>query len=190
MLAVNVGIRRYNMAEATLQTNRDNLIAFFDFAADKGLMNKNTATAYKKASSVILKILDESEAADISRIDLEEVIRRHRNLAAGKIPPMTLKTYEIRVRAAVNNFIQYTKDPSSWKPIVKERTRKTPAVKTAKTIVSATQSQKFEKAGQILGQPSVYIDFQIHISPETTEKQIDQIFASMKRHLYGSIADK
>ena len=178
------------MVEPTIQTNRDTLIDFFDFAAAKGLMNKNTATAYKKACSVILKILEETEAADISKIDLEEVIRRHRNLAAGKIPPMTLKTYEIRVRAAVNNFLKYTKDPSSWKPIVKQRTRKTPAVKKAKIVVSATQSQKFEKAGQIPGQPSVHIDFQIHISPEASPEQIEQIFTSMRRHLYGSIADK
>ena len=49
------------MVEPTIQTNRDTLIDFFDFAAAKGLMNKNTATAYKKACSVILKILEETE---------------------------------------------------------------------------------------------------------------------------------
>lgn len=33
-------------------------------------------------------------------------------------------------------------------------------------------------------QPSVHIDIQIHIDPAATAEQIDQIFASMARHLY------
>ena len=32
--------------------------------------------------------------------------------------------------------------------------------------------------------PTVHIDIQVHISPESTAEQIDQIFASMARHLY------
>lgn len=34
--------------------------------------------------------------------------------------------------------------------------------------------------------PSVHIDIQIHISPDSTAKQIDNIFASMAKHLYKS----
>jgi hypothetical protein len=33
-------------------------------------------------------------------------------------------------------------------------------------------------------QPSVHIDVQVHIDPAATAEQIDQIFASMARHLY------
>lgn len=33
--------------------------------------------------------------------------------------------------------------------------------------------------------PSVHIDIQIHISPEASGDQIDQIFKSMAKHLYG-----
>jgi len=33
--------------------------------------------------------------------------------------------------------------------------------------------------------PSVHIDIQIHISPEASTDQIDQIFKSMAKHLYG-----
>ena len=35
-------------------------------------------------------------------------------------------------------------------------------------------------------QPSVHIDIQVHIDPSATADQIDQIFASMARHLYGA----
>jgi len=34
--------------------------------------------------------------------------------------------------------------------------------------------------------PSVHIDIQIHISPEASADQIDQIFKSMSKHLYGA----
>ncbi len=33
--------------------------------------------------------------------------------------------------------------------------------------------------------PAVHIDIQIHISPESTGQQIDKIFESMAKHLYG-----
>lgn len=36
------------------------------------------------------------------------------------------------------------------------------------------------------GGPALHIDVQIHISPEASADQIDQIFASMAKHLYGS----
>jgi hypothetical protein len=35
-------------------------------------------------------------------------------------------------------------------------------------------------------QPSVHIDVQVHISPEASAEQIDQVFASMAKHLYGA----
>lgn len=33
--------------------------------------------------------------------------------------------------------------------------------------------------------PEVHIDIQIHISPESSSDQIDKIFESMAKHLYG-----
>ncbi|TWB61208.1 hypothetical protein FBZ98_101543 [Rhizobium sp. ERR 922] len=37
--------------------------------------------------------------------------------------------------------------------------------------------------------PAVHIDIQIHISPESTAEQIDKIFESMAKHLYGRKED-
>jgi hypothetical protein len=34
--------------------------------------------------------------------------------------------------------------------------------------------------------PAVHIDIQIHISPESSAEQIDKIFESMAKHLYGA----
>lgn len=35
------------------------------------------------------------------------------------------------------------------------------------------------------GGPGLHIDLEVHISPDATPEQIDQIFASMAKHLYG-----
>ncbi|MEG0594171.1 MAG: DUF5343 domain-containing protein [Christensenella sp.] len=35
-------------------------------------------------------------------------------------------------------------------------------------------------------QPNLHIDLQIHISPESSPEQIEAIFASMEKHLYGA----
>lgn len=37
-----------------------------------------------------------------------------------------------------------------------------------------------------VNQPNLHIDLQIHISPESTPEQIETIFASMAKHLYGA----
>jgi len=36
-----------------------------------------------------------------------------------------------------------------------------------------------------INRPNLHIDLQIHISPDSTPNQIDTIFASMAKHLYG-----
>lgn len=37
------------------------------------------------------------------------------------------------------------------------------------------------------GRPALHIDIQVHIDPTSSAEQIDQIFESMARHLYGSV---
>jgi hypothetical protein len=45
-----------------------------------------------------------------------------------------------------------------------------------------TQKQA-QQEPRVAGIPTIHIDLQIHLSPEATADQIDQIFASMARHL-------
>jgi len=176
------------MVDSGLQPTRENLFTFLDFVAEKGLMKRQTAMAYKKACNVILKILDAKEVNDLSKINLEDVFRRHQNIAAGKIIPATLKSYEARTRAAIDGFIEYIKDPTSWKPSVQQRTRTIKATTGIKeTPTNLAQDKKSEGVKVIDETPTqstIHIDLQIHISPEVTPAQIDQIFASMRRHLY------
>lgn len=51
------------------------------------------------------------------------------------------------------------------------------------STVSAGTAQSMSQ-GRLV--PSIHIDVQVHISPEASADQIDQIFKSMAKHLYGA----
>lgn len=58
-----------------------------------------------------------------------------------------------------------------------------------KSIVPSALSQRTADNRNIsssTGHPDLHIDLQIHISPDSTPEQIDAIFASMAKHLYGA----
>lgn len=55
---------------------------------------------------------------------------------------------------------------------------------------AAAQAPPIPIASQAQDGPEVHIDIQIHISPESTTEQIDKIFESMAKHLYGRKGDK
>jgi len=48
-----------------------------------------------------------------------------------------------------------------------------------------TDTKSAAKAGANSNAPSLHIDVQVHVSAEASAEQIDQIFASMAKHLYG-----
>lgn len=48
-----------------------------------------------------------------------------------------------------------------------------------------TDKKSAAKAASKSEGPSLHIDVQVHISPESSAEQIEQIFASMAKHLYG-----
>ena len=60
-------------------------------------------------------------------------------------------------------------------------------IETESTQVDSGESSAATTAGSVLpaSEPSVHIDVQIHIDATASLEQIDQIFASMARHLYG-----
>lgn len=53
---------------------------------------------------------------------------------------------------------------------------------------NSSPAQLSQAASQSLG-PALHIDIQIHISPEASTSQIEQIFSSMAKHVYGRSAE-
>lgn len=92
------------------------LVDLWNWAAEKGLMNKNTANAHRAACTQVLGVLEDWEEREINQLDLDDVINRFKNLRAQDFKPKTLRDYENRFRRAVQLFQDYIHDPSSWSP--------------------------------------------------------------------------
>jgi hypothetical protein len=52
-------------------------------------------------------------------------------------------------------------------------------------LLPSRDEQQAKATGSTNNRPNLHIDLQIHISPESTPEQIETIFASMAKHLYG-----
>lgn len=93
------------------------LLDFLTFAAEKGLMNANTAGSYKAASKEVLETLhpDDWASVDVNEIDVDDYIGRFERLKVGKYKPSSLTVYKARFRSAIQHYSEYLKSPSTWR---------------------------------------------------------------------------
>ncbi len=73
--------------------------------------------------------------------------------------------------------VEKASPPKADKPIAPQVKPEQPATEKHKVVLPGSS-------------PSIHIDIQIHISPEASTNQIDQIFASMAKHLYTGSGTK
>jgi hypothetical protein len=135
-----------------MNTTAKQLVDHWTWAADKGLMNRNTAGALRAACSQVLGVLDNWEQLDVTSLNVEDVLRRFQNLRARDFSPESLNAYARRFRNAVESFLQYVKDPASWKPAARAPKTQTegngkPDVKRRKTA-PAEQADEFVVANE------------------------------------------
>ena len=65
--------------------------------------------------------------------------------------------------------------------------KKAPTTRTEKSLDAEplVTEPTAQNSAPVSNRPNLHIDLQIHISPESTPEQIECIFASMAKHLYG-----
>jgi hypothetical protein len=98
------------------ERSRQALFEFLDYLGTKGLIPSNTVAARKSAASKILGILEDGEAADVTKLDLDEVMRRFQNLQGQNYTPASLNSYLSRLRSTVEDFKTYLNNPLAFKP--------------------------------------------------------------------------
>ena len=99
-----------------MQTTGKALVDHWSWAAQKGLMNKNTAIGLRVATSKVLSALDDWENVDVRSIDVDDAFNRFQNLQGKNFKPRVLGTYQQRWRQAVASFLAYVDDPAGWRP--------------------------------------------------------------------------
>jgi hypothetical protein len=98
------------------KTSGKEFIDFWGWAAEKGLMNENTARALSAAAKRVISIDEEWEEKDVSKINPDEHIGRFNNLSSREFKPESLQAYARRFKQALSLFMEYQRDPANWKP--------------------------------------------------------------------------
>ena len=106
-----------------MDTTGKSLVEHWDWAATKGVMNKNTAGALRAACTQVLGVLDDWQHVDVTTIDAEDVVQRFKDLRAKDFKPESLETYGARFKKALSSYITYTRDPGAWKPTRQSKVR-------------------------------------------------------------------
>lgn len=126
------------------EKSREKLIEFLDYLADKGLMAKATISARKAAAGKVLGILGAEEAADVTVLNLDDVIRRFQNLEGKNYTPGSLTTYLSRTKSAIDDFKAYIDNPLAFRPSVQSRVTRKSEIKreTATTAEGLATPEK------------------------------------------------
>jgi len=104
-----------------METTGKALVDHWSWAAEKGLMNRNTAGGMRSACAGVLSVLGDLDAIDVKTLDVEQALVQFQNLKAKGFKPKVLETYKRRFRQGVASYLSYVEDPGGWKPRTLER---------------------------------------------------------------------
>lgn len=143
--------------------NARGLIEFFNFAAARGMINKNTAGALRSGVQVVLSAAepDRWQTLPLAEIDLEDVAGRFEKLAAGRFKPDSLVTYKSRFRNGVAMYLEYLANPSGWRfraeRPYRQRQQKAAARRATGTVTPARGGGLFAPRDEVdLGRNGTY----------------------------------
>lgn len=130
--------------------SRTELLKFLDYVGSKGLLSPATAESRKASVNKVLGILNDEEAADVSKIDLEEVVRRFANLHGQGYTADSLRTYKSRTRSSIEDFVRYVENPLAFKIGGAKRTPRSKAMKepsgSREEVPAATEVRPLQSA--------------------------------------------
>lgn len=95
--------------------SKQELIKFINFTIEKDLVKYQTARGWRSAVAKLLSDLSDAENADVRKVDIELAVHRTANRSSDTISPSSLKTYQSRVRTAIEEFLSWRQDPASYK---------------------------------------------------------------------------
>lgn len=92
------------------------VVDFLEYAGNHGLIKASTAQSYRVGCSKIEEALTPDELADVRKIDVDAVFTRFANANKIQVSPATLREYRRRVATSIEEFLEWRKDPSGYKP--------------------------------------------------------------------------
>jgi len=130
------------------------LVEHWAWAAEKGIVNRNTAGGLRAACAQVLSVLDNWEEVDLRGLDVEDLLRRFQNLRKKEFSPGTLAVYAKRFRQALGSYLAYLENPSAWKaPAKRLRTKPRDADRETNETEPRDESGKVETTGGLVDYP-------------------------------------
>ncbi len=114
-----------------------------------------TAQALAVATRNVISVLSEQEKRDLSKQDIDAIVKRFTNKRAKDFNPSSLKEYGRRVHRAVELFLQWREDPSNFSV----KTRSTPGARKkekAKDLPSASLDSSVDHMEDQRALPGTY----------------------------------
>jgi hypothetical protein len=143
-------------------------VAHWDWAASKGLLNRNTANAFKAAARRVLAIEgDDWESINVQSLNLDSLLDRFENLAKKDFTPDSLATYRSRFKKAHSLYLSYLADPRNYRPQARERektplsTSGGPRRESKKTTAATADSAQMASTGSAIGARLIKYPFPI-----------------------------
>ena len=102
----------------------DELIAFLDYLADKGLMKEQTVAPRKAAANKVFEALSDEDRANVLAVNLSEAMTRFINKSGNSYSPGSLQTYQSRLKSTLDDFRAYKENPMGFRPSVSTRSTK------------------------------------------------------------------
>lgn len=133
-------------------------LEFLDWLGAKGLLPANTAHARKAVANKVLAALEPSELADITSLDIEDVMFRFINKFGKRYTPESQRTYRSRFESSVADFKAYCENPVGFRPTGRPRLAKPTADKgegnsSRKPLIRKRPSPRAEHAAEIQESP-------------------------------------
>lgn len=143
----------------TIPPTEQELVKFHAYLRAKGLMNERTAYSRIQAAQAVLSALDANEKSDLTKIDRDLVFRRFVNKNGQRFSPDSLDTYRHRFNAALNEFLNYVKDPAGYRPPEIARARPSAPASTSQSSRARSAARpssplrQVEATGDLLAYP-------------------------------------
>lgn len=144
-------------------------------------------TKYKSACDTMIKNVYPTELLDLfPGADVDRATAKNWFMGKG-VGEATADKMVALFTLLKSGEIRDKKAPSSKKlSIFSKPSERKDKLTQSNEIERPTANDKPEECAKNINRPNLHIDLQIHISPDSTPEQIEAIFASMAKHLYGA----
>lgn len=173
---------------------KGSLIEFLDMSLKNGYAKKGTLLNRLRIVKDIFATVPNLDNADVTMLDIGQVYSQYVNLKKPIMSGPTVKGNAAHFSSAIKEFKLWVNNPSGYPPM-KAKTTSVSSIKSVKNrisdkIPSKTSEKTIDTSSipinniskQNSSVPSIHIDFQIHISPDTNPEVFEKLFASLSKY--------